>query len=186
MGHSHHAWRISGPDVNARVMFYLGISGAAFFAQTQTRPAWTGEFVSDGASSADAGGRDHILATLDAAAAYLARIQLESTTVAAGMPADGYGFLGVCNDSNAVIEHQTRGTITAFPLMRAASLDMEADLGDGLDATLRALPHDADQAPDPGDIYERVLLMTPHQLDSPHLPDEALRAQLMAVQAGSD
>jgi len=180
MGHSHHAWRITGPDVNARVMFYLGISGAAYFAQTQTRPAWTGEFVSDGASSAD-GGADHILATFDAAASYLGRIQVESAGVAAGMPADGYGFVGVCNDSNAVIEYLTRGTITAFPLMRAASLDAEPELGDGLDAALRALPHDADSAPNTADVIERVLLMTPHEMGSAHFPDAALRDQIAAA-----
>ena len=182
-GHSHHAWRIVGPEVNARVMFYLGISGAAFFSQVGRRPAWCGEIVTDSASTADPAELEHVLATLDGAAAYLRRIRVERTTVAAGLPADGYGFVGVCNDSNAAIEHLTRGTITAFPLMRAAELDDAEPLDDGLDSTLRALPHDGDVAPAREDVLRRVLLMTPHDLDSQDLPDEDLRAQLRAVQA---
>ncbi len=181
MGHSEHAWRISGPEVNARVMFYLGIDGAAFFPQTQTRPAWTGELVSDGSMSTDSQGLSHVLDALDAASVYLQRIRTEASTVAAGLPADGYGFLGVCNDSNATIEYVTRGTITAFPLVRAASLDAEPRLDDGLDDAVRALPHDADVAPERGDALRRILLMTPHEAGSDLYPDAALKDQLAAI-----
>ncbi len=181
-GHSHHAWRIEGPNVNARVMFYLGISGAAFFAQVGMRPAWCGEIVTDGGHTGQ-GEVDHVLATFDAATSYLQRIRTERGTVAAGMPADGYGYLGVCNDSNAVLEYVTRGTITAFPLLRAADLDDAEQLGDGLDEVLRTLPHDGDAAPARDDLLNRVLLMTPHDLDSPDMPDQMLAAQLQAVQS---
>ena len=167
MGHSHHAWRISGPDVNARVMFYLGISGAAFFAQTDVRPAWTGETLAPASND--------VAATFDWAARYLARNRAERTTVAAGLPADGYGYVGVCNDSNAVIEYATLGTITAFPLLRAASLDTQAPLGDGLDDILHTLPHDADAlAPD---AIRRVAAMTPKRCDW----DARLDAQLKLI-----
>ena len=145
VGHSHHAFRISGPLVNARVMFYLGISGAAFFAQTSVRPAWTGDVARDVTSTAN-GGATTVLQALDVAASYLRRNRVERATVAAGLPADGYGVVGVCNDSNATVEYVTRGTITTFPLLRAASLDSAPALGDGLDEAVRALPHDADVA----------------------------------------
>lgn len=181
MGHSGHAWRIHGPDVDARIMFYLGIDGAAFFAQTQTRPAWTGEVVNDGASSTEPGGAELVVQTVEVATAYLQRIHVERATVAAGMPADGYGYVGVCNDSNALIEYVTRGTVTTFPLMRAAALDDAERLNDGLDDAIRALPHDGDIAPARRDLLERVLLMTPHDLDSPLLVDDALRGQLVAA-----
>jgi len=181
VGHSHHAWRVTGPDVDARVMFYLGISGAAFFGQTHVRPAWTGEIVTDGAISDD--DADHVLGTVDVAAAYLRRIRAERATVAAGMPADGYGFVGVCNDSNAAIEYATRGSVTAFPLLRAAELDAQPALGDGLDEVLASLPNDGDVAPERRDLLRRVLLMTPHDLGSELLVDDGLRAQLDAVQA---
>jgi hypothetical protein len=173
MGHSHQAWRITGPDVDARVMFYLGISGAGFFAETDRRPAWTGMSVSDQDDSAD-----QVLATVAAAARYLRRNRAERTTLAAGLPADGYGFLGVCNDSNATVEYLTRGTITAFPLLRAASLDAQASGDEGLDPVFRALPHDADQPPAHDDGLRRILAMTPHPLGSPLFPDDTLRAQL--------
>ncbi len=176
VGHSHHAWRIRGPKVDARVMFYLGISGAAFFGQTQVRPGWTGEAVRDIAKS-DAGGEDLILSTVEYATYYLRRIRVERATVAAGMPADGYGYLGVCNDSNATVELATRGTITTFPLMRAASLDGHPQ-NDELDDLIRALPHDADGIVDRTDAMRRILDMTPHELDSPRIWDEALRTQL--------
>jgi len=187
MGHSHHAWRISGPLVNARVMFYLGISGAAFFAQTGVRPAWTGDVVQGADSTADGadGATEHVLAAAAAAAAYLRRNRVERATVAQGMPADGYGFVGVCNDSNAAIEWATLGTISTFPLMRAAQLDQAALLGDGLDEAVRRLPHDADQAPARADGLRRVLAMTPHALGdaAAFAWDAALRAELQAAEA---
>jgi hypothetical protein len=142
-------------------MFYLGISGAAFFAQNQVRPEWTGEVLAPASTDA--------VATLDWAARYLARNRVERATVAAGLPADGYGFVGVCNDSNAVIELATMGTLSAFPLLRAASLDTEAPLGDGLDDILHALPHDADNN-DPPDAIRRIAAMTPARCAwDPHL-----------------
>ena len=167
MGHSQHAWRIHGPDVDARVMFYLGISGAAFFPQTQVRPAWTGEVLAPASHD--------IVATFEWAARYLVRNRAERATVAQGLPADGYGYVGVCNDSNAVLELATMGTITAFPLLRAASLDTEAPLGDGLDDILHQLPHDADQ--DPPNAFTRIAAMTPATCDW----DAQLDAQLRQI-----
>ena len=185
MGHSHHAWRISGPNVNTRVMFYLGISGTAFWGQTGTRPAWTGEIVSaattvSGTTGADA---EYLLSTLDAATTYLQRNRVERTTVAAGMPADGYGYVGVCNDSNATLELATKGTISAFPLLRAKELDAEADLGDGLDATVKALPNDADGITDRADALRRAVAMQPHPNGSPLILDAKLAAQIAAARA---
>ena len=176
MGHSHHAWRISGPDVDARVMFYPGTSGAGFFAQTDTRPSWTGLKVRDAGTD---GAR--VIQTLDLATRYLRRLRTEREGVASGYSDGGAGFLGGCNDSNAVLEYLTMGSITAFPLMRAASLDAQPALGDGLDAVVRRLPHDADVAPDRADGLRRILEMTPLDVDSPLLPDDALRAQLRSV-----
>jgi hypothetical protein len=186
MGHSHHAWRISGPQINTRVMFYLGISGAGFFAQTDNRPAWSGTVTASDVTitKATGGDYDYLLATLDAASAYLRRIHVERSTVAAGKPADGYGFLGVCNDSNATIELATRGTVSAFPLMRAKSLDSQPDLGDGLDATIKALPKDGDGLPDTHDALRRALAMQPFAADSPMLGwDPVLAKQLKTAKS---
>lgn len=182
VGHSHHAWRVSGPDVDARVMFYLGPGTVGFYGQTSVRPAWTGLLAAYKIAN-DSQEAETVFSTLDAASAYQRRIAAERTTVAAGMPSGGYGYLGVCNDSNAVIEYVTRGTVTTFPLMRAAELDEEAELGDGLDDALRALPHDADDTLSRADVFSRVLAMTPHALDSSLFFDETLRGQLLAVSA---
>jgi hypothetical protein len=91
VGHSHHAWRISGPIVNTRVTFFLGISGAGFFGQTDNRPAWSGTITSTDVTigSAQSADYEYLLKTADAAAAYLQRNHVERTTVAAWMPADG-------------------------------------------------------------------------------------------------
>jgi len=180
VGHSHHAWRISGPDVNTRVMFFLGVSGTAFFGQTDQRPAWSGTIAATDitVTSADSADYEYVISTLDTAAAYLRRNRVERATVAAGLPADGYGFLGVCNDSNATVEYATRGTVSAFPLLRAAELDDAAPLGDGLDDVVRALPKDGDSLPDPGDALRRAVEMQPFPDGSPLMWDAALGAQI--------
>ena len=183
MGHSHHAWRISGPQINTRVMFYLGISGAAFFGQTDQRPAWSGTIAATDVTIKAAQGADYeyLLKTADAAATYLRRIRVERTTVAAGLPADGYGFLGVCNDSNATLEHATKGTISAFPLLRAKQLDAQPDLGDGLDATIKALPKDGDGIG--SDALSRAVAMQPFTTTADLTWDPKLATQLATARA---
>ena len=179
VGHSHHAWRISGPIVNTRVMFYLGVSGAGFFGQTDNRPAWSGMVTqSDVTVSATGADLDYALATVDAATAYLRRNRIERTTVAQDMPADGYGYVGVCNDSNATIELVTKHTTSAFPLLRAKELDNAASLNDGLDAAVRALPKDADGLADQRDALRRAVAMQPFADGSPLMWDTALGAQI--------
>ena len=180
VGHSHHAWRISGPVVNTRVTFFLGISGAGFFGQTDQRPAWSGTIAATdititSTSSAD---YDYLLKTADAASTYLRRNRVERTTVAQGMPADGYGYVGVCNDSNTTVEYATRGTITAYPLLRAKELDSQPDLGDGLDAAVRALPKDGDGLVDAHDALRRAVSMQPFPDGSPLMWDTVLGKQI--------
>jgi hypothetical protein len=185
VGHGHHAWRISGPQINTLVMFYLGVSGVGFFGQTDQRPAWSGMIASTDVTIKAAQGADYeyLLKTADTASAYLRRIRVERTTVAAGKPADGYGFLGVCVDSNATIEHATKGTITGFPLLRAKQLDAQPDAGDGLDATLKALPKDGDGLANPRDALRRAIAMQPFPNGSPLIWDAQLAAQLAKARA---
>ncbi|HTR54565.1 MAG TPA: hypothetical protein VMJ10_27930 [Kofleriaceae bacterium] len=180
VGHSQQEWRITGPDVDTRVTFFLGISGAGFFGQTDSRPAWSGTIASTDytvASASDAN-YDFLLTTVDTAAMYLRRNRVERMTVAAGMPADGYGYVGVCNDSNATVELAAAGTISAFPLLRAAALDSQPDLGDGLDDIMRELPKDGDGIADPGDALRRAVAMQPFPDGSPLMWDAALGAQI--------
>jgi hypothetical protein len=185
IGHSQHAWWISGPVVNTRVTFFLGISGSGFFGQTDQRPAWSGTITSSDVTVTSAQSADYayLLATADAASEYLRRNHLEATTVAAGMPADGYGYVGVCNDSTATLEYAARGTISEFPLMRAKELDDQPDLGDGLDDVVRALPKDADGLVDVHDALRRAVAMQPFPDGSPLMWDSALGTQIATARS---
>jgi hypothetical protein len=173
VGHSHHAWRITGPQINTRVMFYLGVSGAGFFGQTDQRPEWSGTIATPAGD---------VLDTVDAASRYLRRNRIERSTVAQGKPADGYGYVGVCNDSNATIEYLTKGTITTFPLLRAKALDSTPAVGDGLDETIRLLPKDADGITDQRDALRRAVAMQPFEAIT---WDATLNAQLAKARADS-
>ncbi|HEY4183279.1 MAG TPA: hypothetical protein VGM90_40930 [Kofleriaceae bacterium] len=177
MGHSGWSWIISGPVVNTKVMFYLGTDGAGFFGQASQRPGWTGMTASyDTVVTQGSAGAHDLMQTLDAAATYLRRTRIERTTIAAGMPVDGYGYVGVCNDSDAVIERFTLGSIHAFPLMRAANLDTDAPaLHDGLDDLIRDLPNDGDGIPDTRDALRRAVAMQPDGLPA---WDTALSTQI--------
>ena len=84
----------------------------------------------------------------------------------------------MCNDSNATIEHATKGTTSAFPLLRAKQLDAAADLGDGLDATIKALPKDGDGITDARDALRRAVAMQPFPNGSPLIWDPKLASQL--------
>jgi hypothetical protein len=175
MGHSHHAWRIRGPHVNARVMFMIDRSGAAFFPQLERRPAWTGQRTRDSGRS-DLEGGARILATFEAAALYLRHTRAEQ--------AAGLQHLGTANDSNAALELITRGTITTWPLLRSSMHDVQYAQNDGLDNILRALPKDADRVtPSDGrmDTLRRLVEMSPLDANSPNHPDDRLKLQLQAI-----
>jgi hypothetical protein len=173
MGHSQHAWRVLGPDVNARVAFYQSPSGAAFFPELERQPGWTGLTRRDLGRS-DEEGPARALAAIDAAARVLRRDRVER----AYMPA---GLLGGANDANALVEKLTRNTITTWPLLRAASLD-GVRRGDGLDDAVAALPNDADLMPSRMDALTRIVAMQPQPLGpEPLLPDEALHRSLAVV-----
>lgn len=75
----------------------------------------------------------------------------------AGLPASGYGTLGVCNDSTTVLEYTAEGTVTIFPLAHPPST---ATQGDPIDNVLAALPSDVDGY-EPGEALDRMLLTLP-------------------------
>ena len=199
IGHSAYTWRISGPVVNARVVFYLGTSGVGFFPDISARPEWTGRATRSVARSWD-GGEASIFKAMDVAGRYLRRIRCERGSVAKGLPSDGYGYLGVCNDSVAVIQSaldETSGgkQTLPYPTVRAAELrggscsKDDSGRGDGLEDIFARIPHDADVSPkqlaDPAYQHEvlcRVLEMTPYSSDSAKMPDEFLRHQLKLVE----
>jgi hypothetical protein len=198
MGHSQHSWHITGPLVNANITFYLGIAGTGFFPQTSVRAGWTGlrslyKYTSDTAS-----GTATILKALDFAGVYFKRNLYESSHVAKGLPADGYGFLGVCNDSTALLENLYQQSVSEYPLVRAhilakspapplSSDPYEADLENALNAAIDLLPSDADSHPNPAtgrgrlSVLNRIALMTPYSLDSPMMIDDIFHDELKQV-----
>jgi hypothetical protein len=186
MGHSQHSWHISGPLVTANVTFYLGVSGTGFFPQTSDRAGWTGLRALYRISSEN-GGTPTILKALDIARVYFKRNLYESSHVGKGLPADGYGMLGVCNDSTALLEYLYKGTISEYPLVRERALTAQSVLNDGLDAALKMLPSDADSYPNPSSgrgrlsVLNRLAEMTPYGLDSPEMIDEIFRAEMKEV-----
>jgi len=179
LGVSRQAWTVKGPDVDARVTFIVDGPVVQFVADTEATAAWAGARASDvGRSNVE--GPDRILATLAFSARYRKRILSDAKTsgLVAGYQAGG-------NDPNAFVEYATHGTITTFPLRRAAVLDVANRLDpvyfDELDQIFRALPHDADVPPAREDGLRRLLAMSPHEVNSPLLPDESFRAQLESV-----
>ena len=180
IGHSHHAWRISGPIVNTRVMFFLGISGAGFFGQTDQRPAWSGTIAST----------DVTIAARERRLRLPARDRRRGGRVPAPQPRRAHdGRRRACRPTatatSACATTRTRRSSTrraarssAFPLLRAKELDAQPDLGDGLDATIRALPKDGDGLPDPHDALRRAVAMQPFPDGSPLMWDATLGAQI--------
>ncbi len=151
--HTHHTIYVDGPLVNATLMYYMGVSGGVSFRAVDAhRAPWTGErvyYTYDSAEDADA------VVQLMVAAARLRRVWTERGQ---GLPALGYGALGVCNDSTAVLEQIAEGTVTIFPLANPANPEPTGDL---IDRTLAALPSDL-AGFDPADAARRIRATLPH------------------------
>ena len=189
VGHSHFAWFVQGPDVDARVMFYLGPGTIGFYGQTRVRPTWTGLNVSHRtlcSGDLDSQACKHAVRAIQLAGTYEQRILRERTTVAAGFPSGGYGLLGVCNDSAAVIEMGVFGEAFGFPLVRDKSLRTASVLNDGLDSILASLPADADEEPALASMGPRILAMTPVEWKQGPFFDTALQAQVAALEGALD
>ncbi len=151
--HTHHTIYVTGPLVNATIMYYMGVSGGVSFrAVESSRAPWTGERVLyDYDSAQDA---DEVVKLFVTAA----RLRKVWTERGAGLPALGYGKLGVCNDSTAVIEQDLEGTVTIFPL---AQPGVEGAPADVVDQLLAELPSDLDGF-DAADAAQRIRDTLPH------------------------
>ncbi|MCK6575088.1 hypothetical protein L6V77_28800 [Myxococcota bacterium] len=172
--HTHHTIIVSGPVVNATIMYYMGVSGGVSFRAVEgARPAWSGErtlYTYDSAVDPDA------VVRLMVAAADLRR---KWTTAGAGLPALGYGQLGVCNDSTAVLEHMAQGSVTIFPLAHPASDATQGADGDAIDRALAALPSDL-AGFDPTEAAARIRTTLPFA-DAASLPFPGLAAAVGAL-----
>ncbi|MCB9524446.1 MAG: hypothetical protein H6702_13895 [Myxococcales bacterium] len=132
--HSHHDVFVTGPLVNARLMYYMGTDNGVSFRSVETlRPDWVGERTLYTYDSADDADRVVRLMTL------AGRLRKVWTERGQGLPALGYGQLGVCNDSTAVLELEAEGSVSLYPL---AQPGVEGAPQDQVDALLAQLPQD--------------------------------------------
>lgn len=177
MGHSQIVYEISGATVNARVKFFLGVSGVGFYPGIERRPGWAGLKLLYRLEASDLADRGEMLEGLRIAGVYTQRILKESAQDIPNAAKDGYGYLGVCNDSVALMEQQLGRTVTSFPLLRAPELDALGPV-DELDGPLRALAKDSSVDVDKKDMARRILDMNPFDLSSDFFIDQNLKDQM--------
>lgn len=151
--HTHTTIHVTGPLVNSTLMYYMGTSGGTSWRVqgASLRPDWAGErtlYTYDSVDQADA------IVQMMTTAARLRKLWVERGQ---GLPVGGYGALGVCNDSTAVIEYAVEETITIFPL---AHPPVEGTPGNVIDEILSKLPSDT-QGYDPADAVQRILTSMP-------------------------
>ncbi|MCU0691720.1 MAG: hypothetical protein MUF54_09990 [Polyangiaceae bacterium] len=131
--HAHYHFTIEGPALNGELMFYMGIPGGTLFrAQHIYRKPWGGERGSVTRTS------KQNLETIVSLFVTAGKLRKKWETNGAGLPAVGYGQLGVCIDSTAVLEMATEKTVTLFPLLHPAGKPPV----DEIDALMATIPSD--------------------------------------------
>jgi hypothetical protein len=134
--HAHHNVYVRGPRFDGQLKFYMGVdAGTSFRVQSSIPRAWSGGRV---VYTLDTTTReDDVLRVLAAAGDLRKKWQAEG----ASMPMTGYGRLGVCTDSTAVLEYTLQKTVSLFPLVHPKRDPAAAT--DAIDAALAALPSDS-------------------------------------------
>lgn len=189
--HSQFVWQITGPEINARVNFFLGISGVGFFPKfDEERPQWNGLRSKYQMTDDNAENRALIREATYNAEAYLRRVRQESKLYAEGYPADGYGFVGICNDSSSVIESAFSENATFYPLFRSPKLSHQSRIEDKLGSILSLLPNDS--LPIEGNVsigeerrqfYGRMLEMVSYPYDPNFIWDKKFFEQVETLKA---
>ena len=133
--HSHYTFRVDGPLFQGVVAFYMGIPGGTAFRPDSSllRPnSWSGERTLTSVSS-----EAHPEKIVDL---FVTAAELRKKWHEAGqeLPHEGYGVLGVCNDSTALLELKTEGTVSLFPLTQSGDGEEE----ELIDILLAELPND--------------------------------------------
>ncbi|MFT5433332.1 MAG: hypothetical protein ACI9OJ_004038 [Myxococcota bacterium] len=111
--HTHHTIVVSGPLINITLMYYMGVSGGVSFrAVANERAPWTGRRIfRTYKASTD-------LETVVTLLVTGGELRQRWADEGAALPALGYGTLGVCNDSTAVMECAVEGYEAAEALGR--------------------------------------------------------------------
>ncbi len=144
VSHSQHELHVQGPGYKVRLTFYFGIDGKLEFRPFDTADqSWIGGKVAKVYTGREAVEAIRIageeIRTFD-------RIQKANPD----LPFGGYYSLGVCLDSNAVIEMKMTGKTTLYPLTH----DVKYFQGDGeIEQIMRSLPYDGgDASADPSRV----------------------------------
>ena len=174
--HTHHTVVVEGPLVNTKLMYYMGVSaGTSFRAVSNIRSPWTGER-SRYTYSSDT--QPDLVETLLVTAGELRR---KWTAEAAGLPAGGYGALGVCNDSTGVLEMSVEGSASIFPFAHPVIADSPDN--DAIDDLLARLPADI-VGYDSAEAFTRILSTLPFaSVDD--LPFPQFKAEVQALMSAS-
>lgn len=176
-GHSHYTFRVEGPLFRGVLAFFMGIPGGTAFRADSSllRPhSWSGERTRTTFSSDTDPER---IVDLFVTAADLREKWYEAGR---SLPSEGYGQLGVCNDSTAVLELKVEGTVSLFPLVHTPT-DTPTD---SIDALLAQIPSDLGGY-DHGEALDRIMSTLPFEgsagLDLDEMPFPSLKRALEAL-----
>ncbi len=152
--HSGYSIQFSGPQLNGTVEFYMGVTdGTAFRAYVAApRAVWQGGRAQYTYNS----GTDNAKIVQVMQTASDLRFKWQTAAAAQNLPFEGYGTLGVCMDSAAVIEYNVESLITLFPLAHP----QPTSLNDYIDTILSELPSDL-QGFNDADATSRIGTSTP-------------------------
>ena len=175
--HSHYTFRVDGPLFRGVLAFFMGIPGGTAFRPDASllRPnSWSGERTTVEVHSDD--DPERIVDLFVTAADLRAKWHEAGRT----MPNEGYGLLGVCNDSTALLELKTEGTVTLFPLVHESTEDPQ----DGIDDLFQQLPNDLEGFDDE-EALDRIVQSMPFDgsqgLDLDRMPFPGLKAALQSL-----
>jgi hypothetical protein len=176
-GHSHYTFRVDGPLFRGDIAFYMGIPGGTAFRADASllRPnSWSGERTRTTISSAT---EPEKIVDLFVTAGALRKKWFEAGR---SLPSEGYGRLGVCNDSTALLELKVEGTVSLFPMAQTPPTSPQ----DALEELFAQLPSDINGF-DEADAIARILATLPFDgsagLDLERMPFPSLKRALQAL-----
>jgi hypothetical protein len=178
-GHSQWVWHIRGEGISAHIAFFRGTGGVRFVPRIDQRPEWTGLRQIELRSP---------ISAIAAAEAYFKLNLREWPTLARGLPMEGYGLLGTCNDSIAALNRSApqHNLPLPFPLVRDPGYQYPGELSFPLLRlvnVLRGLPHDVDSFGSSFDWRERVFQMNPFFEKNDDLFDSELKTLYQSLQS---
>ncbi len=146
VSHAEYEWMVTGPRINADVVFYFGIDGRAEFrTNDQRNQSWVMKRYAHQYRGADAMEVTRLTGLMLRAYASLHAAHPQ-------LPFGGYYTLGVCQDVVAAIEQRMTGAITIYPTTARTELFRDQPDAEVL-RLMEAIPKDTAGTPP---VPERV------------------------------